>query len=101
MLNWIIRLVYLPIVSILLNKLKKASAQTGIKYVCIAGGVSANSGLRDGLKEMGNKLGWKTFIPAFEYCTDNAAMIAIAACYKFLKGEFAEISVTPTARAEW
>ena len=84
-----------------MNKLKKASDQTGIKHVCIAGGVSANSGLRNGLKEMGNKLGWKTFIPAFEYCTDNAAMIAIAAYYKYLKGAFAELSVTPTARAEW
>jgi N6-L-threonylcarbamoyladenine synthase len=89
------------IVSILLNKLKKASEQTGIKQICIAGGVSANSGLRDGLQEMGNKLGWKTFIPAFEYCTDNAAMIAIAAYYKFLKGDFAALSATPTARAEW
>ena len=89
------------IVSILLNKLKKASEQTGIRDVCIAGGVSANSGLRNGLKEMGESLGWKTFIPAFEYCTDNAGMIAIAAYYKYLKGDFAKLSATPTARAEW
>jgi N6-L-threonylcarbamoyladenine synthase len=89
------------IISILLNKLKKASEQTGIKHVCIAGGVSANSGLRNGLKEMGEKLGWKTFIPAFQYCTDNAGMIAIAAYYKYLKEDFAELNATPTARAEW
>lgn len=89
------------IVSILLNKLKKASEQTGIKQVCIAGGVSANSGLRNGLKEMGEKLGWQTFIPAFEYCTDNAGMIAIAAYYKYLNSDFADLSATPTARAEW
>lgn len=89
------------IVSILLNKLKKASEQTGIKEICIAGGVSANSGLRDGLKGMGEKLSWKTFIPAFEYCTDNAVMIAIAAYYKYLKGQFADFNATPTARASW
>lgn len=89
------------IVSILLNKLAKASKQTGIKDVCIAGGVSANSGLRNGLKEVGTQLGWNTFIPAFEYCTDNAGMIAIAGYYKYLKADFAGLSATPTARAEW
>lgn len=89
------------IVSILLRKLQKASEETGIKEVCIAGGVSANSGLRNGLTELGNKLGWNTYIPKFEYCTDNAGMIAITAYYKFLKGEFEEITVSPTARAEW
>jgi N6-L-threonylcarbamoyladenine synthase len=89
------------IVSILLNKLKKASKETGIKNVCIAGGVSANSGLRSGLEEVGNKEGWKTFIPKFEYCTDNAAMIAITAYYKYLKQDFADITISPTARAEW
>ena len=89
------------IVSILLNKLKKAAAQTGIKNICIAGGVSANSGLRRSLEEMGKQLGWKTFIPPFEYCTDNAAMIAITAYHKYLAGEFAELSVSPSARAEW
>ncbi len=86
------------IVSILLNKLKKAAKETGITNICIAGGVSANSGLRKALKETGDKLGWKTFIPAFEYCTDNAAMIAITGYYKFLENDFAPLSVTPSAR---
>lgn len=89
------------IVSILLNKLKKAAEQTGITNICIAGGVSANSGLRSGLIAMGEKQGWKTFIPAFEYCTDNAAMIAITAYYKYLENDFADLSVSPTARATW
>lgn len=89
------------IVSILMNKLKKASDRTGIKDICIAGGVSANSGLRSGIQQTGEKYGWRTFIPKFEYCTDNAAMIAISAYYKFLKGDFADLSVSPTARAEW
>ena len=89
------------IVSILLNKLKKAAEQTGIKNICIAGGVSANSGLRRSLEEMGKQLGWKTFIPPFEYCTDNAAMIAITAYHKYLAGEFADLSISPSARAEW
>ncbi|MBS1511576.1 MAG: tRNA (adenosine(37)-N6)-threonylcarbamoyltransferase complex transferase subunit TsaD [Bacteroidetes bacterium] len=89
------------IVSILLNKLKKAAKETGIKQVCLAGGVSANSGLRKSFTQLGEQLGWKTFIPAFEYCTDNAAMIAITAYYKFLDGQFAGLSVSPSARAEW
>ncbi len=89
------------IVSILLNKLKKASIETGIKNVCIAGGVSANSGLRSGLEDLGKREGWKTFIPKFEYCTDNAGMIAITAWYKYLKKDFADITISPTARAEW
>jgi N6-L-threonylcarbamoyladenine synthase len=89
------------IVSILLKKLQKASQETGIKEVCIAGGVSANSGLRNGLTELGNKIGWNTYIPKFQYCTDNAGMIAITGYYKFLKGEFEEITVSPTVRAEW
>jgi N6-L-threonylcarbamoyladenine synthase len=89
------------IVSILLNKLKRAAMETGIRDICIAGGVSANSGLRSAFKEMGEKQGWNTFIPSFQYCTDNAAMIAIAAHYKFLNGEFAPLTASPTARAEW
>jgi N6-L-threonylcarbamoyladenine synthase len=89
------------IVHILLTKLKKAVQQTGVKNVCIAGGVSANSGLRSGLQEMGEKHGWKTFIPKFEYCTDNAAMIAVTAYYKYLAGEFSSLEVGPSARAEW
>ncbi|MEO8772073.1 MAG: tRNA (adenosine(37)-N6)-threonylcarbamoyltransferase complex transferase subunit TsaD [Ferruginibacter sp.] len=89
------------IVSILLNKLKKAAEQTSIKNICIAGGVSANSGLRNGIKSMGEKQGWNVFIPAFEYCTDNAAMIAITGYYKFLAKDFADLSVSPSAKAEW
>lgn len=89
------------IISILLNKLKKAAEQTGIKNICIAGGVSANSGLRRSFEELGKQLDWKTFIPPFEYCTDNAAMIAITAYYKYLAGEFADLSVSPSAKAEW
>ena len=89
------------IVSILLNKLKKAADQTGIKNICIAGGVSANRGLRKAFKQMGEQNTWKTFIPPFEYCTDNAAMIAITAYYKYLQKDFADLSVSPTARAEW
>ncbi len=89
------------IVSILLKKLQKAAKETGITNVCIAGGVSANSGLRKGLTELGIKMKWNTFIPKFEYCTDNAAMIAITGYYKFLKNDFADLTVSPTARAEW
>ena len=89
------------IVTILLNKLKKASLETGISDICIAGGVSANSGLRKGIEEMGKKYNWNTFIPAFQYCTDNAGMIAITGYYKSLAGQFAELSVHSSARAEW
>ncbi len=87
------------IISILLNKLKKAVRETGITQVCLAGGVSANSGLRKAFMDLGAVEHWKTFIPAFEYCTDNAAMIAITAYYKYLAGDFAELSVSPSARA--
>lgn len=89
------------IVSILLKKLKKAAMQTGIRDVCIAGGVSANSGLRTAFKEMGKKYQWNTFIPAFQYCTDNAAMIAITAYYKYMISDFSDLSVSANARASW
>ena len=89
------------IVSILINKLKLATTTTGINNVCIAGGVSANSGLRNALTKTGEELNWKTFIPAFEYCTDNAAMIAMCGYYKFLAKDFADLAISPTARAEW
>jgi N6-L-threonylcarbamoyladenine synthase len=92
--------VQFTIINILMKKLKKAAEQTGIKQVCIAGGVSANSGLRSALKEYGSKHHWQTFIPSFEYCTDNAAMIAITAYYKYLAKDFADLSISPTARAE-
>jgi N6-L-threonylcarbamoyladenine synthase len=89
------------IISILLNKLKKAARDTGIKDLCIAGGVSANSGLRKAFRDMGETLGWRTFIPAFEYCTDNAAMIAITGHYHYLAGHYAPLSTSASARAEW
>src|SRR5476651_2482018 len=86
------------IVTILLNKFAKAAREYGIKDIALAGGVSANTGLRQGLQQMGDKNGWNCFIPAMQYCTDNAAMIAIAGHYKFLKGQFAEQSIAPLAR---
>ncbi len=89
------------IINILMKKLKKAVLQTSIKNVCIAGGVSANSGLRKALQEWGDKYHWQTFIPKFEYCTDNAAMIAITAYYKYLQQEFVSLDANPTARSSW
>ncbi|HUR65911.1 MAG TPA: tRNA (adenosine(37)-N6)-threonylcarbamoyltransferase complex transferase subunit TsaD [Chitinophagaceae bacterium] len=89
------------IITILLNKLKKAAAETGIKDICLAGGVSANSGLRQAFTELGKKMEWNTFIPAFEYCTDNAGMIAITGYYKYLAGQFADLTITASARAGW
>jgi N6-L-threonylcarbamoyladenine synthase len=89
------------IVSILLNKLKKAATETGITNICLAGGVSANSGLRKAFNAMGQNENWKTFIPAFEYCTDNAAMIAITGYYKYLEKDFTSMDISPSARAEW
>ncbi|TKC07917.1 tRNA (adenosine(37)-N6)-threonylcarbamoyltransferase complex transferase subunit TsaD [Pedobacter polaris] len=86
------------IVNILLNKLKKAAKQYDIKEIAIAGGVSANSGLRNALTEMKESLGWNVYIPAFQYCTDNAGMIAIAGYQKFLVGEFVGQDISPMAR---
>ena len=88
------------IIHILMRKLKKAADQTGIKHIGIAGGVSANSGLRNALTETGKKENWTTYIPAFQYCTDNAGMIGIAGYYLYQKGYFADQSVTPLARME-
>ena len=82
-----------------MNKLVKASKETGIKHIGIAGGVSANSGLRTALQEYGAKYGWHTYIPKFEYCTDNAAMIAITAWYKYQEGAFVGLEAVPGARA--
>ncbi len=89
------------IITILLNKVKKAAIETGITDLCLAGGVSANSGLRAAFEEAGRKYGWRTFIPAFQYCTDNAGMIAITGYYKFLAGHTDNLSVSSSARAEW
>jgi N6-L-threonylcarbamoyladenine synthase len=85
------------LVQMLLQKVKKAARETAIKQVAIAGGVSANSGLRLGLQKMANELGWAIFIPEFQYCTDNAAMIAMAAHFKYLKGDFCTLEVAPIA----
>jgi N6-L-threonylcarbamoyladenine synthase len=86
------------IVEILFDKLKLAVKQTGIKQIAIAGGVSANSGIRNTLKETENTLGWKTYIPKFEYTTDNAAMIAIVGYLKYLEKNFTKTTITATAR---
>lgn len=86
------------IVNILLNKLKKAAKQYNINQIAIAGGVSANSGLRNALLAMRESAGWNVYIPAFEYCTDNAAMIAIAGYHKFLCQEFVGQDISPMAR---
>ena len=89
------------IIEVLMKKLKKAIKQTGIKHVCIAGGVSANSGLRLALKSLEKELGIFTYRPDFQYCVDNAGMIAITGYYKYKGGVFAEIDISPTARATW
>jgi N6-L-threonylcarbamoyladenine synthase len=86
------------IATILLNKLTKAAVAYGIKDLALAGGVSANTGLRQGLQALCEKNNWRCFIPKMEYCTDNAAMIAIAGYYKYLKGEFVGQEVAPLAR---
>lgn len=86
------------IIKQLMLKLKKAVKDTGITHVAIAGGVSANSGLRKALQQEGDTLGWTVYIPAFQYCTDNAGMIAMAAYFKYLANDFAEQTVAPSAR---
>jgi len=86
------------IIQILMDKLKKAVISTGIKEIAVAGGVSANSGLRKAILEESKLKGWNTFIPEFRFTTDNAAMISIAGYYKYLEGRFADQSITPIAR---
>jgi len=88
------------IVDILLDKLVRASKETGIRDIAIAGGVSANSGLRDGIVAEGRRRGWRTFLPEFKFTTDNAAMIAMAGYYRYRKGEFSSLDVSPVARLE-
>jgi N6-L-threonylcarbamoyladenine synthase len=89
------------IIEILMDKLKLAVKETGIKQIAIGGGVSANSGIRNTLKETENKYGWKTFIPKFEYTTDNAAMIGIVGYQKFLSQKFETSSVVSKARIQF
>jgi len=89
------------IIKILMDKIKLAVEQTGITQIAIGGGVSANSGIRKALKETENKYGWKTFIPKFEYTTDNAAMIGIVGYHKFRLGIFSDDEVVSKARLEF
>ncbi len=86
------------IIEILMDKIKNAVKHTGIKHIAIAGGVSANSEIRKRLQLAEKHWGWTTYIPKFEYTTDNAAMIAISGYLKYLKGEYADVSVTAKAR---
>ena len=88
------------IVEILLDKLIRTSKETGIRDIAIAGGVSANSGLRNGIVEAGRRRGWRTFLPEFKFTTDNAAMIAMAGYYRYQQGEFSSLDVSPVARLE-
>ncbi len=88
------------IIEILLSKLKRAAKETGIREITVAGGVSANSGLRNALKENADKFGWNLLIPKFEYTMDNAAMIAITGYYKYLQKEFVGQNVVPFARTQ-
>jgi N6-L-threonylcarbamoyladenine synthase len=89
------------IVAMLMRNIQLAVEQTGVKEICIAGGVSANSGLRKALQEQGIEKGWKTYVPAFEYCTDNAAMIAITAYYQYLSGRIDTLDTPVSARSNW
>jgi len=93
--------VQLTIIEILLKKLKKAMQETGIKEVCIAGGVSANSGLRKAMEQLGKDTHSAIFLPKFEYCTDNAAMIAITAHFKYIAGSFEPLTTSASARSSW
>lgn len=93
--------VQFTIIEILLKKLKKAMQETGIKEVCIAGGVSANSGLRKALEQLGKDTHSAIFLPKFEYCTDNAAMIAITAHFKYIAGSFEPMTTSASARSSW
>lgn len=86
------------IVDILMDKLKKAVKETGIKTVAVSGGVSANSGVRDGLTELGKKYGWKVFLPPFKFTTDNAAMIGIVGQYKYQDKDFCQFDAPAFAR---
>ncbi len=88
------------VVEILLGKLIRAAKETGIRDIAIGGGVSANSGLRNGIVEAGKRRGWRTFLPEFKFTTDNAAMIAMAGYFHYRNGEFASLDVSPVARLE-
>ena len=100
-LNDICASIQYTIIGILMDKIKLASQQTGITQVAIGGGVSANSGIREALKKGEQKFGWKTFIPKFEFTTDNAAMIAIVGYLKYLKEDFTDQSEVASARLKF
>jgi len=89
------------IIHILMNKLKRAARETGIHEIAIAGGVSANSGLRETLRQAADEFGWNIHIPKLQYSTDNAAMIAIAGYFKFLDGDFATQDLTPYSKSRF
>lgn len=97
-LNDICASIQYTIIGILIDKLKLATKKTGIKHIAIGGGVSANSGIREALKKGEEKFGWTTYVPKFEYTTDNAAMIAIVGYLKYLENDFAEDNVMASAR---
>jgi len=97
-LNDICASIQYTIINILMDKLKKAVKQTGIKQIAIGGGVSANSGIRQALQQAEDKWGWTTYIPKFEYCTDNAAMIGIVGYLKYKELNFADQGITAKAR---
>lgn len=86
------------LVDMLLDKLAQAAKDTGIRQIAIAGGVSANTALRENISNMGKQKGWEVFIPRFEYCTDNAAMIAVAAYHKYLGNNFDDLRISPDPR---
>lgn len=86
------------LIQMLLTKLKRAARKTGIRHIAIAGGVSANSGLRTALTQLGEAQGWNVYIPSFDYCTDNAAMIAMAAQFKYEQGDFTDQTISPLPR---
>ena len=86
------------IIEILMDKLVRASRDTGIRDIAIAGGVSANSGLRTAIQEQGRRRGWRTFLPEFKFTTDNAAMIAMAGYYRYLEGLICPLDTAPVAR---
>jgi len=97
-LNDICASIQYTIIGILIDKLKLATKQTGINHIAIGGGVSANSGIRQALKDGEQKFGWTTYVPKFEFTTDNAAMIAIVGYLKYLEGHFSEQDITASSR---
>ncbi len=97
-LNDICASIQYTIIGILIDKLKQASNSTGIKHIAIGGGVSANSGIRKALKEGEQKFGWTTYVPKFEFTTDNAAMIAIVGYLKYIEKDFSTQDITASAR---